>query len=66
VLKSAISSSMTSEEESDELDAKLKEEKAAMAKLQSNVAETKEATEKLTDSIDNLEKVTHKLAEEEG
>jgi septal ring factor EnvC (AmiA/AmiB activator) len=57
---------MTPEEESDRLDAKLKEEKAAIATLQSSVAETKEASEELTASIDKLENATHKLEEEEG
>jgi hypothetical protein len=66
-VKPAISFLMTAaEEESDELDAKLKEEKAAMEKLKSNVAETKEASEKLSESIDNLEDATHKLEEDES
>ena len=45
---------MTAEEEFDKLDAILKEEQAAMAKLQSNVAETKAASEELTESIDKF------------
>jgi hypothetical protein len=50
----------------DKLDAKLKQENAAMGKLQSNVAETKEASKRLTESIDSLEDATRKREEEEG
>jgi septal ring factor EnvC (AmiA/AmiB activator) len=57
---------MTPEEESDKLEAKLKEEKAAMARLQSNVAQTKETSEDLRESIDILENASHRLKKEEG
>ena len=57
---------MTPEEESDKLDAKLKEDKAAMAKLQSTVAETKEASEELEKSLEKLEAFTKKAEEKKG
>ena len=61
----AVSShSMTPEQKADKLDAGLKDEQDAIAKLQSTVAESKEASEDLKDSLERLEEVTKQLEEE--
>jgi hypothetical protein len=59
-------SSMTPEERQKKLDAEIKEQDAAMARLQSSVAENKEASGEIKKSLDDLDAVTEKIEEEKN
>jgi hypothetical protein len=54
---------MTPDDGTDKLDADLRAQDAAMAKLQSTVAENKKASGEIKKSLDNLEAATEKLQE---
>jgi hypothetical protein len=62
----AIMFTMEPEQSTDKLDARLEEEGAALAKLQSSLAENKEASKELEKSLDQLEAATKTLAEDNG
>ncbi len=55
---------MTSDPNMDDLDAKLRKEDSALAKLKVSVTENKEASQELEKSLAELEAVTQKLVEE--
>ena len=57
---------MTPERGMEKLDAGLKDEPDAIAKLQGTVAENKKASSDLKKSLVHLEEVTQKLEEEHG
>ena len=57
---------MTPEHGMEKLDAGLKDEQDAIAKLQGTVAENRKAISDLNNSLEHLEEVARKLEEEHG
>jgi hypothetical protein len=53
-------------DETDKLDARLREEEAAITELQKSVGENKEASKEVKESLDNLEAPREKLEGEGG